>query len=82
LTAISAESRRRTTVSTGMKSTARTALAWVVRNWRQVGPDRRGAGLMPASREDLPHGGGGDAVAETDQFALHAPVSPARVLGC
>jgi hypothetical protein len=36
---------------------------------------------MPASREDLPHGGGGDAVAETDQFALHAPVSPGGILG-
>jgi hypothetical protein len=24
---------------------------------------------------DLPHGGGGDAVAEPDQFALHAPMS-------
>ena len=31
--------------------------------------------------QDLPHGGGGDAVAEADQFALHAQVSPAWVLG-
>ncbi len=57
------------------------AWAWAVRNWRQVGPDRRGAGSIPASREDLPHRGDGDAVAESDQFALYAPVSPARILG-
>jgi hypothetical protein len=25
--------------------------------------------------QDLPHGGGGDAMAEADQFALHTPVS-------
>jgi hypothetical protein len=51
-------------------------LAWAVRNWRQVGPDRRGAGSMPASWEDLPHGGSSDAMAKPDQFALHAPVAP------
>ncbi len=31
--------------------------------------------------QNLPHGGGGDAMAEPDQFALHAPVSPLWVLG-
>jgi hypothetical protein len=81
-TAISAEIRLSMTVSTATKSTARAAWAWAVRNWRQVGPDRCGAGSMPASREDLPDGGGGDAVAESDQFALHAPVSPGGVLSC
>jgi len=35
-------------------------------------------GLM----QDPPHGGGGDAMAEPDEFALHAPVSPGGVLGC
>jgi hypothetical protein len=37
---------------------------------------------MPASREDLPHRGGGDAMAQPDQFTLHAPVSPGGVLSC
>jgi hypothetical protein len=37
------------TVSTRTKSTARKALARAVRNWRQLGPDRRGAGSRPAS---------------------------------
>jgi hypothetical protein len=32
--------------------------------------------------QDVPDRGGGDVVAEPDQFALHAPVSPARVLSC
>ena len=41
--------RLRNTVSPCTRSTARTAWAWAVRNWRQVGPDRRGAGSMPAS---------------------------------
>ncbi len=35
------------------------------------------AGFM----EDLPHRGGGDAMAEPDQFALHPPVSPSGILG-
>ena len=32
------------------KSTARIPAAWACRNCRQVGPDRRGAGSMPAAR--------------------------------
>jgi hypothetical protein len=32
--------------------------------------------------EDLPHRGGGNAMAEPDQFALHPPVPPGRILGC
>lgn len=32
--------------------------------------------------QDLPHGGGRDAMAESDQFALHPPVSPAGILRC
>jgi hypothetical protein len=35
------------------------------------------AGVM----QDLPHRGGGDAMAEADQFALHPPVSPGGILG-
>lgn len=34
-------------VSVCTKSTARMAWAWVMRNWRQVRPDRRGGGSMP-----------------------------------
>jgi hypothetical protein len=43
-------SRLRSTVSTCRKSTARIPAAWACRNCRQVGPDRRGAGSMPAAR--------------------------------
>src|SRR5690349_18888452 len=43
-------SRRRSTVSTCRKSTARIPAAWACRNCRQVGPERRGAGSMPAAR--------------------------------
>ena len=32
--------------------------------------------------QDLPHGRGGDAMAEPDQFALHPPVSPGGILNC
>jgi len=37
------------TVSTCRKSTARIPTAWACRNCRQVGPDRRGAGSIPAA---------------------------------
>jgi len=42
-------SRWSSTVSTTRKSQAMIACAWAVRNCRQVGPDRRGAGSMPAA---------------------------------
>jgi hypothetical protein len=32
--------------------------------------------------QNLPHGGGGDAMAKSYQFALHPPVSPAGILDC
>jgi hypothetical protein len=32
--------------------------------------------------EYLPHRGGSDAMAESDQFALHSPVPPGGILGC
>src|SRR6266702_1690380 len=38
------------TVPTWKKSTARIPAAWECRNCRQVGPERRGAGSMPAAR--------------------------------
>src|SRR5947209_16478562 len=43
-------------------------------------PARRG--IEARVMENLPHGGRRDAVAEPDQLALHAPVSPGRILGC
>jgi hypothetical protein len=42
--------RFNSTVSTCRKSTARIPAAWACRNCRHVGPDRRGAGSMPAAR--------------------------------
>jgi hypothetical protein len=39
----------RSTVSTCRKSSARIPAAWACRNCRQVGPERRGAGSMPAA---------------------------------
>ena len=43
------EMRRRRTVSMWAKSTARIACAWVARNCRRSGADRRGAGSKPAA---------------------------------
>ncbi|WP_323178695.1 hypothetical protein [Streptomyces sp. NBC_01381] len=40
--------RRSNTVSTWKKSTARIPEAWLRRNCAQVGPERRGAGSIPA----------------------------------
>ena len=39
-----------------------------------------GRGVDPGVVQDLPHRGGGDRVAEPDEFALHAPVPPRRIL--
>ena len=35
---------------------------------------------MPAALQDLPDGGGGDPVAESDELTLDASVAPGRVL--
>ncbi len=46
-------------------------------------PGRTGAagcGIDPGGMQDLPYGGGGDRVAEFDEFALHAPVPPRRIV--
>jgi hypothetical protein len=67
-------------VSTWTKSAARTPRACAVRNCFQVGPVRRGCGVDPGSVQDLPHRGGCDPVAELDEFALHAPVPPRRIV--
>ena len=37
-------------------------------------------GVDPGVMQDLPHRGGRDAVAELDEFALHPPVSPGRIV--
>jgi hypothetical protein len=39
-----------------------------------------GCGVDPGIMQDLPHRGGCDRVAELDEFALHAPVPPCRVV--
>jgi len=70
----------RSTVSTWTKSTAMMPRACAARNCLQVGPTRRGAGSIPASREDPPYRGSGDLVAEPDQLALHPPVPPGGAL--
>ena len=36
-------------------------------------------GVGGSVMEYLPHGGGGNMVAEFDEFALHAPVPPRRI---
>ncbi len=64
------------------KSPARMPRAWAVRNSFQAGPLRRGCGADPGVVQDLPHRGGGDLVAELNELALHAPVPPARIVGC
>ena len=37
-------------------------------------------GVDPGVMQDLPHRGGRDGVAELDEFALHPPVSPGRIV--
>ena len=64
------------------KSQASRASAWERRKLAQVVEVRSGAGSIPASLKDLPHGGGGDLDAEDEEFAVDAPVAPARVLPC
>ena len=39
-----------------------------------------GRGVDPGGMQDLPHRGSSDRVADLDEFALHATVSPGRVL--
>jgi hypothetical protein len=49
----------------------------------ELSPGRAGAswsGVDPRVLQDRPYGGGGNPVAESDQFALNASVAPVRVL--
>jgi hypothetical protein len=39
-----------------------------------------GRGIESGVLQDLPYGGGGDGVAEADQFAVDSSVAPARIL--
>ena len=39
-----------------------------------------GCRVNPSSAQDLPHGGGCDRVGELDEFALHPPVPPRRIV--
>ena len=68
------------TVSTWKKSTARIAWACARRNCRQVGPDRRGAGSMPAPFRIFQTVEAPIVVAEADELAVDASVAPGRVL--
>ena len=72
-------SRLRSTLSTWTKSTARMPRACAVRNCFHVGPVRRSM-AHPGIMQHLPNGGGGDRVAEFDEFALHAPVPPHQIV--
>ena len=67
-------------MSTWAKSTARIAWACAARNCRQVGPDRRGAGSMPAAFRIVQTVEAATVVAESDELALDASVAPGRVL--
>ena len=64
-------SRFSSTVSTCRKSTARIPAAWACRNCRHVGPERRGAGSMPAAQ----------AGAEVTGVGSTAKVDMVRILG-
>ena len=71
-------SRRRSTVSTCRKSTARIPATWAFRNCRQVGPDWRGAGSMPAARRISCTSGRRDRHSEFRQLTVDPTVSPRR----
>ena len=66
------------TVSMVAKSQA--TAAWERRNCDQVTAGAVRRGVDAGGPEDLPDRGGGDAVAEADEFAVDAPVAPRRVL--
>ena len=68
-------------MSTTKVSQAMILRACAVRNWVQVGPVRLGAGVDAVSFQDGPDGGGVEAVAESGEFEVDAPVAPRRVLG-
>jgi hypothetical protein len=70
--------RLRETVSRCRKSAAMMPWAWAVRNWRQVGPERCGAGSMPAACRISQTVDG--AISPGGEFAVNPPVAPGAVL--
>jgi hypothetical protein len=68
------------TVSTCRKSTARIPAARMRRNWRQLEPEGRGAGSMPAACRISPDGGRRHGDAELHQLALDPAMAPQRIL--
>src|SRR5271169_873625 len=69
--------RLRNTVSACRKSHARIPDAWEARNCRQVGDARRRGGHEPGGGQDPADRSRADAIAEAEEFALDAAVSPA-----
>jgi hypothetical protein len=67
-------------VSACRKSHARIPDAWEARNCRQVGDARRGEGVSPAAARIPADRSRADAMAETEEFALDAPVPPPWIL--
>ena len=72
--------RRRNTVSTWKKSTARIVLAWACQERPPGLPGPPGCGIDARVLEDLPHRRRRDLVAQAGQLAVDAPVAPARVI--
>jgi hypothetical protein len=66
--------RRKNTVSTWKKSTARMVLAWLARNALQLCPDRAGARVDARLLEDLLHRRRRQLVSQAGRLAVDAPV--------
>jgi len=67
-------------VSMWKKSVASSPDAWVRRKGPPAGVDLAGRRADPGGGKDPADRAGAETVAKTDQFALHAPVSPAGIL--
>jgi len=72
--------RRSSTVSTWTKPAARMPRAWAVRNCFQVGPDRRGAGSIPAPCKICHTVEAATGWPSLTSSPLHPPVLPRRVV--
>ena len=72
--------RLRNTVPACKKSHAGIPDAWEARNCCQVGDAPRGGGREPSRCQDPADGSRAGLVPEAEEFALDAPVTPARVL--
>src|SRR5262245_60585959 len=75
-------------VDTKSCTTAIAPAAAAARSWAPCGQsgsglrieEREGRGTDSGIMQDLPHRGRRDPVAELDEFALHPPVAPCRIL--